>query len=126
MAFIKLIPRKGRKCLPVNSIVRLFKDEFAIVDLDRDEGQNHVAGMIAATLRFSDSLPFKQEQLTRLQSIQPTAVYVTFGDNLDVTTSCCLMADSELFFDNPDELDGPAREIIERAAKAIEYTVYRG
>jgi hypothetical protein len=126
MAFIKLIPRKGRKCLPVNSIVRLLKDEFTVMDIDRDEGQNHVAGMIAATLRFSDSLPFKQEQLTRLQSVQPTAVFVTFGDNLDVTASCCLMEDTELFFGYPDEVDGPARPLVERAAKAIGYTVFEG
>jgi hypothetical protein len=36
------------------------------------------------------------------------------------------MPNSELFFDNPDEVDGPARSLVERAAAALGYTLFEG
>jgi hypothetical protein len=126
MAFIKLFPPKGREALPVEEIIERLRDEFKVVDADPDAGQDHVAGMIAATLRFSDALPGKQERLARLQSVQDAAVYVTFGDDLALTASCCLMPDSELFFGAPAEVDGPARPLVERAASALNYTLFKG
>jgi hypothetical protein len=126
MAFIKLFPREGNEALPVADIVRRLGDEFAVVDADPDEGWDLVAGMIAATRRFSDALPHKQEQLARLQAVQDQAVYVTFGDSLDVVASCCLMPDSDWFFDSPDELCGPARPLVERCAAALGYVLFEG
>lgn len=82
--------------------------------------------MIAATLRFSERVPGKQERLAWYQSVQDSAVYVSFGDGLAVSASCCLMPDSELFFDSPDEIDGPARPLVERAALALGYEVFQG
>jgi len=124
MAFIKLFSPEGRDPLPVKQVIRRLRDEFKVVDANPDAGQDHVAGMIAATLRFSDSLPGKQERLAWLQSIQDDAVYVSFGDDLGLVASCCVQPASELFFDSPDEIDGPARPLLERAAKALGYTVY--
>lgn len=126
MAFIKLLPREGHKALPVKDAIRRLRDEFDVVDADPDAGQDHVAGMIAATLRFSDSLPGKQERLAWLQSVQKDAVYVSFGDDLGLVASCCVKPDSELFFDSPDEIHGDARPLIERAASALGYTVFEG
>jgi hypothetical protein len=97
-----------------------------VVDEDPDAGQDHVAGMIAATLRFSDALPGKQERLAWFQSVQDAAVMVSFGDGLEPVACCCVMPDKELFFDSPDEIDGPARALVERAAAALGYTVYDG
>ena len=51
---------------------------------------------------------------------------VSFGDNLGLLASCCVMTDSELFFGSPDEVDGPARPLVERAASALGYEVYPG
>jgi hypothetical protein len=82
--------------------------------------------MIAVTLQFSDDLPGKQERLAWLQSVQEEAVYVSFGDELGLVASCCVMPDSGLFFDSPDELNGPARPLVERAADALGYTVFEG
>lgn len=124
MAFIKLFPPEGRNALPVEEVIRRLRNEFNLVDVDPDAGQDHVAGMIAATLRFSDSLPGKQERLAWLQSVQNDAVYVSFGDALGVIASCCVKPGSELFFDSPDEIDGPARPLLQRAANALEYTLY--
>jgi hypothetical protein len=126
MAFIKLFPPEGREALPVAEIIRRLRDEFAVVEADPDKGQDHVADMIAATLRFSDALPHKQEQLAPLQSVQEDAVYVTFGDELDPVACCCLMHDSELFFGYPDEVHGPARPLVERCATALGYELYEG
>jgi hypothetical protein len=83
-----------------------------------------VAAMIAATLRFSDDVPIKQLQLAKLQAVQDAAVYVSFGDNLGLAASCCVMQGSDLFFDKPDELNGPARPLLERAASTLGYTLY--
>ena len=124
MAYLKLFPREGCDALPVADVIRRLQDEFAGVDADADAGQDHVAAMIAATLRFSDSLPGKQARLSWLQSIQNEAIYVSFGDDLGLLASCCAMPGSELFFDSPDEINGPARPLVERAASALGYTLY--
>lgn len=124
MAFIKLIPREGCDALSVKEVVRRLRDEFGVFTADPDAGQDHVAGMIAATLRFSDSLPGKQERLAWLQSTQHDAVYVTFGDEPGTVASCCVLPGSELFFGNPDEIIGPARSLLDKAATALGYTVY--
>jgi hypothetical protein len=126
MAFIKLFPPERGDALPVKEIIRRLWDEFEVVDADPNAGQDHVAGMIAATLRFSDALPGKQERLEWLQSVQKDAVYVSFGDDLGLVASCCVKPDSELFFDSPDEIDGPARPLLDRAALALGYTVFEG
>jgi hypothetical protein len=126
MAFIKLFPPEGRDALAVRDVIRRLRDEFDVVDADPNAGQDHVAGMIAATVRFSDSLPGKQEQLAWLQSVQNDSVYVSFGDNLDLVASCCVKPDSELFFDSPDEIPGAARPLVERAASALGYTIFDG
>jgi hypothetical protein len=126
MAFIKLLPTEGRDALAIGRVVERLREEFEIVHVDADEGQDHVAGMIAATLRFSDDLPGKQERLQSLQSVQKDAVYVTFGDDLRVVASCCILTGWELFFDSPEELHGAARPLVERAARALDYIVYEG
>lgn len=126
MAFIKLFPPKGRDALPITEVIDRLREEFEVVDADPDKGRDHVAGMIAATLRFSDAIPSKQDRLTWLQSVQDTAVYVSFGDDLGLVANCCVMRDSELFFGNPDEVDGPARPLVERAASALGYTLFEG
>ena len=126
MAFIKLLPPEGGEALPVGDIIRRLEDEFAVVEADPDAGQDHVAGMIAATLRFSDKLPGKQERLAWFQAVKASAVYVTFGDDDGPAASCCVMRDAELFFGSPDEVDGPARPLVERAALALGYEVYPG
>jgi hypothetical protein len=126
MAFVKLFPPEGSDAHPVADVIRRLGDEFAFVDADPDEGENHVASMIAATLRFSDALPGKQQRLAWLQSVRDAAVYVSFGDDLGNVASCCVMPKSELFFGNPDEVDGPARPLVERAASALGYTLFEG
>jgi hypothetical protein len=76
MAFIKLFPSEERGALPVADVIRRLRDEFVVVNADPEAGQDHVAGMIVATLRFSDSVPGKQERLEWLQSVQDAAVHV--------------------------------------------------
>jgi hypothetical protein len=126
MAFTKLFPPEGRDALPVTGVIARLQDEFKIVNADPDEGQDHVAGMIAATLRFSDAVPGKQERLAWFQSVQQSAVYVKFGDELSLLASCCVTPDSALFFDSPEELHGPARPLLERAASTLGYTLFDG
>jgi hypothetical protein len=126
MAFLKLLPPQGRDALRVADVIDRLRDEFDLVDTDPDAGQDHVASMIAATLRFSDEVPDKQERLAWLQSIQDEAVYVSFGDDLGLMASCCVMQASALFFDSPDEINGPARALLERAASVLGYTLYEG
>ncbi|MDY3554389.1 hypothetical protein R5W24_003511 [Gemmata sp. JC717] len=126
MAFVKLLPPDGGDALPVADVIRRLEDEFAEVHTDPDAGQDHVAGMIAATLRFSDRVPGKQERLAWFQSVREAATHVTFGDDLSVSASCCVMPGSELFFDSPDAVDGPARPLVERAASALGYKVCVG
>ena len=82
--------------------------------------------MIAATLRFPDDLPGKQERLAWFRAIQTDSVLVTFGDDIELVATCCVMPESELFFDRADEIDGPARPLLERAAAVLNYTVSNG
>lgn len=126
MAFIKLFPPDDKPALSVARVIRRLRDEFSFVDENPDEGQDFVASMIAATLGFSDVIPGKQERLQWLQSVQEHAVLVSFGDDLSIVASCCVLPDSELFFGSPDEVDGPARPLVERAASALGYTIYEG
>jgi hypothetical protein len=109
MAFIKLWPPENHPWLPISEIIRRLEDEFAFVHADPDAGQDHVASMIAAVHRFSDDMPGKQERLDTFRSLQESAVVVTFADDqLGPAAFCCLLRDSELFFDSPDAIDGPA------------------
>jgi len=126
MAFIKLWPPEGRDPLPVAEIVARLQDEFAVVDVDPEAGRDHVGDMITATLRFPDSLPWKADRIAHLQSIQDAVVYVVFGDDTLVTAGCCLLPNEELFFGNPDEVDGEARSLVERAAEALGYSLDEG
>ena len=126
MAFIKLFPPDGSDALPVAEVIRRLRDEFDVVEVDPDQGRDHVAGMLAATLRFSDALPGKQERLAWLQSVQDEAVQVSFGDQRNTVASCCVMPGAELFFGTSDEVDGPARPLVERAASALGYTLSQG
>lgn len=125
MAFVKLFPLEGGT-LSVADAFRRLEDEFAVVDVDPDAGQDYVASMIVTTLRFSDAMPGKQELLAWFQSIQDSAVLVSFGDDLGTMASCCLTSGTELFFGSPDEVDGPARPLVERAAAALDYTLFEG
>jgi hypothetical protein len=126
MAFVKLFPPKGRSALPVAEVIRRWEDEFGIVGADRDEGQDHVASIIAATLRFSDELTGKHERLAWLQPVKDAAVYVSFGESVDLMAGCCVMSDSDMFFGSHDEVNGPARPLVQRAASALGYTMFEG
>ncbi len=126
MAFIKLFPPEDGDTLPVADVIQRLRDEFAVVEADPEEGKDHVAGMIVATLRFSDALPWKQERLEWLQSVQDSAVYVSFGDDLGTVAGCCVMPDDALFFGDDDAVAGPARPLVERAAAALGYTLFEG
>ena len=77
MAFVKLLTPEDGNALSVREVIRRLKDEFTVVDADPDAGQDHVAGMIAVTLGFSDSLPDKQARLGWLQSVQDSADLVS-------------------------------------------------
>ena len=124
MAFLKLFLFEGQDWLPMNEVLERMRTEFRFVDVDSAGGQDHVDDIIAATLRFSDALPHKQAQLADLQSVRESAVYVSFRDSDYIEASCCLMKDQGLFFDNPDEIDGPARPLVERLAGALNYELY--
>jgi hypothetical protein len=126
MSFIKLLPSEGRNALPIAEVIERLRDEFEVVDADPDAGRDHVAAMIAATVQFSDVFPGKEERLTRLQSVQNEACYVSFGDDLGLVASCCVMPDSELCFGSPEEVHGPARRLVGRAAAALGYTLFEG
>jgi hypothetical protein len=126
MAFIKLRPFEGRSALSVADVTHRLTTEFAVVDVDPEEGRAHVAGMLTATLRFSDAVPGKQGQLEWLRSVQDSAVHVFFGDDATTLAGCCVMPDSELFFGSPDEVDGAARSLVERAAVALGYSLFQG
>ena len=126
MAFVKLFPLDGHRWLAIHEILDRLRAEFRLIDADPGEGRDQVAAMIAATLRFSDAVPHKQAQLADLQSVQEWAVYITFGDWDAVVASCCLMPERALFFGSPDEVDGPARSLVERCAGTLNYELFEG
>ena len=119
MAFIKLWPRDDDGALPVLEVVDRLREEFEFVSVDTEAGRDHVGDMIAATLSFPDTLPWKADRLAELKAMQEAALYVSFGDDLDVVAGSCVLPGEPLFFGNLDEVDGPARSLVERAAKAL-------
>lgn len=127
MAFVTLVPPADRKELSVGEIVRRLRVEVSLVDVDPQAGQDHVAGMIAAVLGFSDELPGKAERLAWLQASQADAIYLSFGDEdgHDVAR-CCLIEGGSLFFDDLNEIEGPARVFVERAGRALGYELVDG
>ena len=126
MAFIKLWPPEDRDPLPTAEIIARLRDEFVVVDVNPEAGRDHVGDVIASTLRFPDSLPWKADRIAQLQSIQDVAVYVTFGDDSILMAGCCLLPNEELFFGNPDAVDGEARSLVERAAEVLGYSLDAG
>ena len=126
MAFLKLFPPEGGDALPTGEVISRLHEEFDIIDTDPTKGQDHVSSMITATLRFSDAIPGKKERIDRLRSIQQASLYISFGDDLGMVAGCCVIPDEELFFGSPDEVDGPARSLVERAALALGYTLFEG
>lgn len=126
MAFVKLLPPEGRASHSVEEVLRRLRDEFGVVHTDPEEGRDRVAKMIEMLRGFSDSWPGKWAQLASLRSGQSEAVCVRFGDDPDLVAFCCVQPGSSLFFDSPDEICGPARPLLERAASALGYTVYDG
>jgi hypothetical protein len=126
VAFIKFFPFENREWLPVSDVLDRMRDEFRMVDADREEGRDYIGGVIVAMLRLPNDLPGYQEQLAFLQAIQDQAVCVTFGDSDDIVASCCLAPERDMFFDSPGELAGPGRQLIERLAGALSYELYEG
>jgi hypothetical protein len=126
MAFIKLWPPEDLTPLSTAEIIARLRDEFVVVHVDHEAGRDHVGDVIASTLRFSDSLPWKADRIAQLQSIQDVAVYVTFGDDLRLTAGCCLLPNEELFFGNPDAVDGEARSLVDRVAEVLGHSVDPG
>ena len=126
MSFIKLFPPDGDDTLAVSDVIRRLQEEFDIVNSDPDEGQDYVSGIIAATLGFSDAIVDKQRIIDRLKSVQKDSVYLSFGDDLGLVACCCIIPGEELFFGSPDEVNGPARSLVERAALALGYTLFEG
>jgi hypothetical protein len=108
MAFVRLFPPGGGDALPAAEVIRRLRDEVGVVDADPGAGRDHVAGVVVATLRFSDSIPGKRERLAWLRSVRHAAVYVSFGDDLGPVAGRCVMPASELFFGGPDEVNGAA------------------
>src|SRR5688572_1661091 len=117
MAFIRLAPPEGSPWLDTNAILDHLRREFAVVNADPAGGRDYVGRMIAATEKFSDRIPGKQERLTELRRCQSGAVKVSFGDESDNLASVCLMPETELFFGTLEEVDGPARPLVERCAR---------
>ena len=126
MAYIKLYPHEGAPWLDNQDVIERLRDEFECVEVDAEQGRDHVADMIAATLRFSDAMPGKQERIEELQRLQDVSVFVCFGDDFGDAATCCLMPESELFFGSPDEVDGDARPLVERCARALNYVLHQG
>lgn len=126
MAFIKLLPPESGESLSVSRVIELLDDEFELFESDSEAGRDHVGDMIAATLRFDDRLPGKQDRLNWLRTIQADAVMIAFSDGSGSVAQTCVMPDSELFFGSPDEVDGPARPLVERAARVLCYEVFEG
>jgi hypothetical protein len=121
MAYIKLLPPTDGEAMPVIEVIRRLRDEFGVVELDPDAGQDYVAEMIAATHRWSHAVPGKQEQLEHLKKSQQAAVLVAFGDDHGTVAQCLLMPGWDLLFDKREELEGPARPLLTRAAVALGY-----
>jgi hypothetical protein len=126
MEFVKLLPPENAKPLPVAKVLRRLRDQFKVVEADKSQGWDHVADMIAATLRYSDDIPEREQQLAWLESVQEDAVYVAFGDTPDAVASCCVMPGAELYFATPDEIHGPLRPLIDRCATALGYELVEG
>jgi hypothetical protein len=126
MAFVKLFPFEGNDYLSPVEIIERLKLEFEYVEVDEEAGQGYIGDMIARILRMPDSLPGKQERLDELQEARQQAVFVAFGDDPGIAASSCLKPESEIFFGSPDEVDGPARALVERAAEALSYEVFEG
>ena len=126
MAFIKLLPPEGSEPHSVARIIELLANDFEEFESDAEAGRDHVGEMLAATLRFPDSLPGKQERLAWLRSVQNEAVMVAFSDGSDAVAQTCVMPDSELFFGSPDAIDGAARKLVDRAAAKLGYEILEG
>lgn len=126
MTFIKLLPPEGSEPHSVARIVELLSEEFEVFESDVEAGRDHVDGMLAATLRFPDSLPGKQERIAWLQSVQNEAVMVAFSDGSEAVAQTCVIPNSELFFGTHDAVDGPGRQLVERAAVALRYGIVEG
>jgi hypothetical protein len=126
MAFIKLFPAENQPWHSLEEVSERLTLEFDYVDIDRDAGRKYVGRMIAATRRLADSLPGKQERLRLFGAFQDASAYVVFGDDTLTTAAFCYMPDSEVFFGSPDEVHGPQRALVERAARVLGYSVYEG
>lgn len=126
MAFIKLLPPEGSEPHSVARIIELLANDFEEFESDAEAGRDHVGGMLAATLRFPDSLPGKQERLAWLRSVQNEVVMVAFRDGSDAVAQTCVMPNSELLFGDCDAVDGSARKLVDRAAMVLKYDVFKG
>jgi hypothetical protein len=122
MAHIRLWPYNNR-FLPVASVLERLRAEFQVVNADAARGQASVVKWIELTQRFADAIriPGKDERLALLQSVQVAAVYVSFGDSLELLASCYVMPGVALFFESTDEVSGPARRLVERAGITLGY-----
>ena len=126
MAFIKLFPHEGAPWLAVDCVVERLRDEFIYFHADRDEGRDHVGGMIAAVVKLPEDLPGRQEQLDNWKVAQESAIVVEFGNFPACFARTCVIAASELFFGRRDEVHGPARPFVDRAASILGYKLFCG
>ena len=126
MAFIRLSAPDDSQWLPTDVVVERLRREFGVVNPDHAAGRDYVGRMIAATEKFSDRIPGKQERLAELRRVHDAAVRVAFGDSGDNLAQVCLLPDTPLFFGTVEEVDGPARPLVDRCARVLGYELHEG
>ncbi len=118
----RLSPKPGRRHLTPSEVIRRLREEFAIVEADRDAGADHVGDMIAQFLRMHAP----QEIIEAHRKAQPEAIRVTVADEPEAEAflSFVTMPEAGLFIDYHSSQHEQATEgLLRRCAEALGYEI---
>ncbi|ADB15123.1 hypothetical protein Psta_0433 [Pirellula staleyi DSM 6068] len=118
----RLSPKSGRSYLTPSEVVRRLREEFAIVDTDRDAGADHVGDMIAQFLRMRAP----DEIVEAHRKAQPEAVWVTVADEPsgERALSFVAMPGEGLFIGyHSGEQERATEGLLRRSAAALGYEI---
>jgi hypothetical protein len=125
----RLCAREGQRYLSPRVVISRLESEFAYVEVDEEDGQRHVRGIIRQLQKISEMglVPLDRAYVERLRKVERGAVYIYFGDDPGSETAClstAVIPGEALYFVYSSRRHADAAyPLLLRCASALDYEI---